>query len=404
MRFFCQGMTCQYNNKHRIKTLLQFIAFAFYPKGALIACILLSLVFLATLGVIMAEIPRDSDWNMLLFALTTGATASALVSFVVELTVNYRHNKLAWYELHDYYSIVKDYEGRKQMLMHNTPVQRAEKKAHDEFIAAGGVEELDAEDQPKDLIQATWQQIPEIIPVLKKTFEDKKAFLSNNEIIELKKIMVEFNLIRSAVKLLIVLSPVLYNVLNHPDEEILTSIYSENVLADMPEWMRKHVASKTREASEEKLANAILADQFLLTQFVKDYDISQHALDTYHSSFDEEEEEGNDLSEPEEEEYDPSEPEDEEEFKEQCDAQDKILVEESKSFVSRLISQCCYNIAESIDILEQAILKQPYYSMWLEYCRDAKEKPLDDLMSSSAYEREKKRLEKLLEKQKTKNS
>ena len=379
---------CHYN-KHRIKEALQFIAFAFYPKGTWIACILLSLVFLAVLGMVMAKIPQDSDWYMLLFALTTGGAVSAVVSCIVEFTINYRHNRLAWHELQDYYSIVKDYEINKQVLMHHTPMQRAEKNAHDEFVAAGGVEELDVEDQPADLIQATWQQIPEIIPVLKKTLEDKKAFLSDDEIIELKNITVEFNLIRSAVKLLIVLSPVRYNVLNHPDEEILTSIYSRKVLADMPEWMRKHVASKAREASEEKLVNAILADQFLLTQLVKDCEISQHALDTYHSSFNEEDDEGNDLSEPEDEE-------------EQCDAQDKIPVEESKSFVSRLISLCCYNIAESIDILEQAILKQPYYSMWLEYCRDAKEKPLDDLMSSSAYEREKKRLEKLLKKQKKK--
>ena len=392
---------CHYN-KHRIKEALQFIAFAFYPKGTWIACILLSLVFLAVLGMVMAKIPRDSDWYMLLFALTTGVAASAVVSCIVEFTINYRHNRLAWHELQDYYSIVKDYEINKQVLMHHTPMQRAEKKAHDEFVAAGGVEELDVEDQPADLIQATWQQIPEIIPVLKKTLEDKKAFLSDDEIIELKNITVEFNLIRSAVKLLIVLSPVRYNVLNHPDEEILTNNYSGNVLADMPEWMRKHITSEEKEASRERLADAILADQSLLTKFMKDYDISQHALDTYHSSFDEEDEEGNDSSEPEEEEYDPSEPKDEEEFKEQWDAQDKIPVEESKSFVSRLISLCCYNIAESIDILEQAILKQPYYSMWLEYCRDAKEKPLDDLMSSSAYEREKKRLEKLLKKQKKK--
>ena len=397
---------CNYN-KYRIKEALQFLAFAFYPKVTWIVCIFLSLVFLAGLGVVMAEIPRDSDWYMLLFALTTGGVASSVVSCIVELTINYRHNKLAWHELQDYYSIVADYESMKQVLMHYTPMQRAEKKAHDEFVAAGGAEELDAEDQPVDLIQATWQQIPEIIPILKKTLENKKAFLSDDEIIELKIMMSEFNQIRSNVKMLVMMSPVLYNVLNHPDEEILASSYSRNVLSDMPDWIRKRLASNESEASMERLVDSILADQSLLTQFMKDYDISQHTLDSYHSLFDDEDEEY-DLSEPEdeegEEEYDFSEPEDEEEFKAQCDAQNKMLVEENKASLSWVISQCCYNIAESIDVLEQAILKQPYYSMWLKYYRDAKEKPLDDPMSSSAYEREKKRLDKLLEKQKAKNS
>ena len=104
--------------------------------------------------------------------------------------------------------------------MQHNPSQRAEKKAHDEFVAAGGKDDLDEEDKPKDLIQTTWKQLPKIIPVLRKTLDDKKAFLSDTGINELKNIMADFSEIRSEIKTLIMLSPLLHNVLNHPDEEI----------------------------------------------------------------------------------------------------------------------------------------------------------------------------------------
>ena len=282
--------------KFRVKAALQFIAFAFYPKTTLIACAVFSAVVIAVLGVVMSFIPHDSNWYNLVFALTTGATGSFFVSFIVELANNYRHNKLAWHELQDYYSIVTDYESTKQVLMQHYPSQRAEKRAHDEFAAAGGMEELDEEDQPKDLIQATWEQIPKIIPVLKKTLDEKKEFLSDGEIIELKNIMADFSEIRSELKTLIMLSPLLHNVLNHPDEEILSNYYSKNVLADMPEWIRNHISSSESQASMERLIDAILADDFLLTYFMKDYDISQHGLDSYQSPFDEEDYEPEELN------------------------------------------------------------------------------------------------------------
>ena len=117
--------------KYRLKSTLQFIAFAFYPKTTLIACSVFSALVIAILGIAMSAISESSTWYSIVFALTTGAAASFFVSFIVELMNNYRHNKLAWYELHDYYSAVTNYENKKQVLMRHYPVQRAEKKAHD---------------------------------------------------------------------------------------------------------------------------------------------------------------------------------------------------------------------------------------------------------------------------------
>ena len=109
----------------RIKSTLQFVAFAFYPKTTLIACAVFSAVVMAALGVVMAVIPQDSIWYDLVFALTTGAAGSFFVSFIVELTGNYRHNKLAWQELQNYYAAVMHYETYKQIKMQMTPHQRA---------------------------------------------------------------------------------------------------------------------------------------------------------------------------------------------------------------------------------------------------------------------------------------
>lgn len=135
--------------KYRIKEAMQFLFFAFYPRTTL----------------------------------------------VVEMSNNYRHNKLAWYELQDYYSAVMKYESYKQIMMQQTQHQRAEKKAYDEFVAAGGVEDKKA---PKDTIQITWERLPDLISILRRIYNDKKEFLSDAEIEELKfifHIMNRFNLL-----------------------------------------------------------------------------------------------------------------------------------------------------------------------------------------------------------------
>ena len=71
--------------KYRLKSALQFIAFAFYPKTTLIACTVFSVMVISILGIVMTLIPHDSNWYNLVFAFTVGATGSFFVSFVVEL-------------------------------------------------------------------------------------------------------------------------------------------------------------------------------------------------------------------------------------------------------------------------------------------------------------------------------
>lgn len=266
--------------------MLCFLSFAFYPKTTLIACVIFSVIVVTILGVVMTITPEGTGFYNIVFALTTGAVASFFVSFVVELSNNYRHNKLAWYELKEYYSTVMDYESHKQVMMKLTPHQRAEKKAHEEFVAAGGIEETDEYDQPKDIIQITWERLPNMMPVFKQTLNDKKQFLSDIEIDELESIISEYKQIQSFVYKRILMSPMYYDALNNPDENYLASIYPNDILKNMPTWIRKYLSSTESQKACERYVEAIFSDFTLLSQYMENYEISQKGIDAYKDELD----------------------------------------------------------------------------------------------------------------------
>ena len=384
--------------KNRLNETLCFLSFAFYPKTTLIACVIFSVIVVTILGVAMTITPEGTGFYNIVFALTTGAVASFFVSFVVELSNNYRHNKLAWYELKEYYSTVMDYESHKQVMMKLTPHQRAEKKAHEEFVAAGGIEENDKYDQPKDIIQITWERLPNMMPVFKQTFNDKKQFLSDIEIDELESIISEYKQIQSFVYKRILMSPMYYDALNHPDENYLASIYPNDILKNMPAWIRKYLSSTESQKACERYVEALLSDFKLLSQYMENYEISQKGIDAYRDELDKVEAE----VEPEDIDYedvDFSEPEDEETFRRQNEIIDQQMEREERPFTSWVISESCQKIGKSIDVLEQSIMKKPYYGMMIKYFSDSANEPIDDIMSISTYEYEKRRLDKKLKKQ-----
>lgn len=275
-------------------------------------------------------------------------------------------NKLAWYELKEYYSTVKDYESHKQVMMKLTPHQRAKKKAHEEFVAAGGIEEIDEYDQPKDIIQITWERLPNMMPIFKQTLNDKKQFLSDIEIDELESIISEYKQIQSFIHRRILMSPMYYDVLNHPDENYLASIYPNDILKNMPAWIRKSLSSTESKKACERYVEVILSDFTMLSQYMENYEISQKGIDAYKDELDKAEAE----VEPEDIDYDDvdfSEPEDEETFKRQNKIIDQQMEQEERPFTSWVISESCQKIAESIDVLEQSIMKKPYYGMMIKY-------------------------------------
>lgn len=384
--------------KYRLNEALSFMLFAFYPKTTLIACVIFSAIVITILGVAMVLAPEGSGFYNIVFALTTGAFASFFVSFVVELSNNYRHSKLAWYELKEYYSTVMKFEKYKQVMMKLTPYQRAVKKAHEEFVAAGGIEEIDEYDQPKDIIQITWKQLPNMMPCFKQTFNDKKQFLSDIEIDELESIISEYEQIQSIIHDRILLSPMFYDALNHSDENYLASIYPNDILKNMPAWIKKFMSSIESQKAIERYAEAILSDFTLLSQYMENYEISQKGIDVYKDELKKAkaEIESEDID------YDDvdfSEQEDEETYRRQIEIMNKQMELEEIPFSSWVISESCKKIAESIDVLEQSIMKKPYYGIMIKYFNNSANKSIDDITSINAYEYEKRQLDKKLKKQ-----
>ena len=59
----------------------------------------------------------------------------------------------------------------------------------------------------------------------------------------------------------------------------------------MPDWIRRYLSSKESQKACKIYEEAILSDPFLLSQFMKDYDISQSGLENYQNDLDKLEEE-----------------------------------------------------------------------------------------------------------------
>lgn len=367
--------------KYRIKEALQFLAFAFYPKITLIVCAVFAVIVIGICAFMMTVIPQESSWYDIMFALTTGAAGSFFVSFVVELTSNYRHNKLAWNELKAFYSVIFDYERRKQIRMQLTPFYGEENVACEELKGAKEIDEIDEGDKSQDVIQITWSLLSEFIPVFKQTLDHKKEFLTDIEIDELQDILSEYNDIEFAIKKCILMSPMTYDALNHPDEGYLKFSYPSDVIKNMPDWMRKYLASKENRKACDRYVEVILSDSFLLSQFMEGYDISQNGLDSYQGEIDKvEKDEENGFEEIDYDELDYSEPADEESFRKEIEETSEQLTLESKPFMNWLLSKSCKRISEHIDILEKCVLEKPYYSMVLDYYRNYSKEQIDDVL------------------------
>lgn len=384
--------------KEIIKDKISVLFFAFYPATTLITCTVFSAIVIAVLGILMATAEPNSAWYNIIFALTTGAAASFFVSIIVEMSSNFKYNRLAWHELQEYYRALMNYEGNKQVAMQLTPHQRAENKAYEEYLATGGSLEKRESYKPKDIIQATWAEIPEIIPVFKRTISEKKEFLSEKEIEELEIILSEYKTIRFAVRNRILMSPMTYDALNNPDEEFLKSIYTKDVIINMPKWIKTDLARKESEKACECYIDTILLDANLLQEFMKNYDVSENGLNQYRDEVDEQE-----SAEDTESDFEYNEQEDEEAFRRETEEFNKQMEIGGRSFWSHRLSQSCKNIAESVDKLEKCVEKKPYYGILMKAWKNSQYEPIDDEISKIAYEREKSRLEKELSRQKNRD-
>lgn len=79
---------------------------------------------------------------------------------------------------------------------------------------------------------------------------------------------------------------IVYDAFNHPDEGYLKSIYPADIIKNMSDWIRHHLSSEESQEACDRYADAILADSFLLSKFMENYDISQNGLASYRNEID----------------------------------------------------------------------------------------------------------------------
>lgn len=355
--------------QYKAKLAWQHLALAFYPTTTLYACVIGIVLVNVVLIALMSFAEKGSFLYGILFALLTGAAASFFVSVIVEMTNNYKKNMLAWHELQEYYSTIIEYEAHKHNLMGNGIARRIEKKVKAEMNC------LDEDEIVKDcdLVQATWKQLPKIMPILQKTFTEKKAFLTDEEIYNLRNIICCYDEIRDEILTRIEL-PLIFNSMNHPDTKHLKVLYPRNIVKDLPGWIRKNVAENESHAAMERIADEIMSDELLLTRYMKHYDISQHIIDNYDPVADI----GNEsIAEESLETEEEPEWEDEETFKKRMEDFEKELEISNIPFVSWHISTCCLEIAQHIEELEINIKKKPHVGMLMEWNKNIPHKNLD---------------------------
>lgn len=352
----------------RIKEVFRYTLFAFYPKNVLVVCGIMFIILVGGLSVVIINIPQDSVFYDIALALITGAAASFFVSFSIELSTNYRRNKIAFNELFEYYSAVTMYRIDKYVQM-NPLIDDSTGFYDGEDTIDCSIKELLS---PKDSIQAVWIQLPKLMPLFSIILETKLEYLNDREREEIKSIVSEINTIRRVTNTLMLDSGLLYNALNHPDEGFLGGLYPQNIINDMPDWMRKHLAKNESVNALNRLSNIILEDEFLIERFLGYYDISESSLERISpdESFEYYDENESDYIDEDEYSYEEETYENEEEFKKSREEYRKYSIERNKPFVSWLFSNCCKRIDESMSALEEQIRKKPYYGILLQKTED----------------------------------
>lgn len=355
--------------RYRIQTVFQYILFAFYPKATLLTCVIAALVIGLVLGIALMNTSRGSVSYDALLAVMTGATASFLVAIIVELSSNYKSSRLAWHELQEYYRVVTDYESMKRILMRGLFLDERPGDGAEDGARESECADCDEGDAPKDIVQATWKQLPEIMPTLKRTVADKKAFLTEKEIFNLEMLVFYYDGIRHEVAMRF-REPLLFSSLNHPDVGILYAKYPKNVVDEMPDWIRQHVASSESQDAIEALVNAIMSDGFLLAYYMRDYDISAEAAER-DGDLPGEWSDGelsariDEISGGDPDYWDDD--VDEKTFRTRRDELGQLMEVWCIPHASWRISVCCLRISECIDELEKEILRKPYYGLTLKF-------------------------------------
>ncbi|MGN0829895.1 MAG: hypothetical protein ACI4NI_01205 [Candidatus Ornithospirochaeta sp.] len=335
--------------KERIRTL----KYAFYPKNTLILCSFFLLLIIVLLGIVMYYFPKNSNWYSIAFALITGASSSFFVSLVVELSSNYRHNKLAWYELEDYYKELLEYEYEKNSLMGKDILQLMIMGDLGDFLSQDD-EDGENIEEVKDNIQVVWELLPRLVPVLKKTYKSKKEYLTETELDNIRTILERLDSIKTVVRRHVSLCTLENNIQNLTYETTLK--YPQRIIKNMPLWLRKEFADRENYNAVDLYIDEILSDYYIFNKFMKDYDVSMKSLNIPNSEI-------NRLRNKYYDEF----LDNEETPKYNDIVYQRKVSEKERMLYNKELSCFCNDIYECLEILLKELKKKPYFGDKLDF-------------------------------------
>lgn len=315
--------------KRNMQGLIAHIRYLFHPFFNIGCCIVCVIVLDFILGIPMFFIRSNTTMYDILFALVTGVTASFGVSICMEISNNYRQNKRRSLELEEYFGVFWDFETTKKIKMGDSEFIGRDKKVHDELLV-------------RDEVQATWEQLPKIMPVFTKTLNEKREFLEYKELNTLKSIHSEFEMIQRILKTYLLPGMLDAKILDK-DEEFSNSWIPKNLKDNLSEEYMKQLCNIEFDQAFQKVVDKIFANETILSValeneiFIGEKYLKLQEEDIFVEHI------------------------------EECD-EEKLEAHERMVY-SRLLSQCCKNILDEIEELEKIARKEPIVGYMLKQCR-----------------------------------
>ncbi len=157
---------------------LRYIKMAFKPCGTLLICLVIALVVAIPCAMILCFSESGSTMYDVSIAILTGVVASALVSFSIEISNNYRRNRQRLIVLHEYLYVVSMYEQFMQWTMDRI---------------SGVYSDTDQDDYFNDELTRRQRAVAdielEVVPPVDEALEKGREYLSRRELMLMEQIV-----------------------------------------------------------------------------------------------------------------------------------------------------------------------------------------------------------------------
>ena len=156
----------------------RYIKMAFRPCGTLLICLAIALIVASPCALALCFSAAGSMMYDVSIAILTGVVASALVSFSIEISNNYRRNRQRLIVLHEYLYVVSMYEEYVQWTIEGLPA---------------AYRDIDEDDVMSGRLSSRQRAVAEIelevVPPVDQALEKGREYLSRKELILMEQIV-----------------------------------------------------------------------------------------------------------------------------------------------------------------------------------------------------------------------